>query len=329
MSSEENRSFRRRWPVPLALLIAVVGLGIAGTLLQAIATAIDYRKYRAPGRLVDVGGHHIHLHVTGEDRGGPTVILEAGLMNSSNQWAWVQPEVAQWSRVISYDRAGLGWSERSRNPRDGEQIAHELHSALEIAGIEGPYVLVGHSLGGLFMRIFASLYPDDVVGIVLVESVHPDQIQPQTPGRQRYEDYGRLMRRQLALSRFGLLRLTNLATPVSPDLPPEKQAEMRAFYVSTRHLAAAVDEWNAWDQLTSAQARRVTTIGDKPLIVLTAGANNRPDWRGLQSYLLSLSTQSTHRVLEGATHDGILTNREHATVVASVIREVVEGPAQR
>lgn len=124
---------------------------------------------RLLAHLVDAGGRRLHLNVMGEDKDGPTVILEAGGMSS--QWAWIQPEIAEFARVVSYDRAGLGWSEQ---PHDARHISQQLHTALEEAGIGGPYVLVGHSMGGVYARQFAGDYPDEVAGMVLLDSSYPD-----------------------------------------------------------------------------------------------------------------------------------------------------------
>jgi pimeloyl-ACP methyl ester carboxylesterase len=133
--------------------------------------------------MVDVGGYRLHLYCTGE--GSPTVILEAGGGNPWLSWYQVQPQVAQFTRVCSYDRAGLGWSDPSPKPRTTKVIADELHTLLHNAGITAPFVLVGHSLGGLDARMFASQYPSEAVGMVLVDSSHPDQDDRFPPDAQK------------------------------------------------------------------------------------------------------------------------------------------------
>jgi alpha-beta hydrolase superfamily lysophospholipase len=155
-----QRTKPRLW-IQRGLLVGIVPtvLAVSGAIYQAISTARDRRKYLPPGRMVDVGGHRLHLHITGEDRNTPTVVLEGGLGFPSVEWAWVQAGVAHFARVVAYDRAGVAWSEPGPKPRDGHRIAEELHAALHAAGIEGPYVLVGHSFGGLFVRAFADSLP--------------------------------------------------------------------------------------------------------------------------------------------------------------------------
>ena len=138
-------------------LVVAAALGSAAAVQQAL-TVRDRRRYPAPGVLVNVDGHPMHLLVRGPDVSGPTVVLEAGMGSFSPNWCWVQEELALRIRSVAYDRAGLGWSRRSRRQRDAQTIAVELRDALREAGIEPPYVLAGHSFGGLPVRAFADLY---------------------------------------------------------------------------------------------------------------------------------------------------------------------------
>src|SRR3990170_1939497 len=155
--------------VMLGVLILALVMLTAG----AIAKANLAKQYPAPGQLVDAGGYKLHINCTGQ--GSPTVILAAGSLEYSLFWALVQPEVARFTRVCSYDRAGYGWSEPSPHPRTANTMVKELHTLLVNAGIEGPYVLVGHSLSGMLVRVYANNYPDEVVGMVLVDSFHEEQ----------------------------------------------------------------------------------------------------------------------------------------------------------
>src|SRR5215207_7597931 len=150
------------------MITGLLALAVIGAIYQAIATQIDQRTYPPPGEMVDVGTHSLHINCIGQ--GSPTVILESGLGTMSADWANVQPEVANTTRVCAYDRAGTGWSEPGPEPRDSQQIARELHTLLGNAGIDDPYVLVGQSFGGLYVRMYASRYPKEVEGMVLVDA---------------------------------------------------------------------------------------------------------------------------------------------------------------
>ena len=150
-----GRPSARRALAGLALI--VVALALTGVAYQGIATMVDAHRYPPPGRLVDVGGYRLHVYCTGSGR--PTVVLDALFPGTVSNWAWVQPQIARTTRVCAYDRAGLGWSDRGPGPRDARQHARELHTLLTRAQITGPYVLVGHSLGGLSVREFAEEYP--------------------------------------------------------------------------------------------------------------------------------------------------------------------------
>ncbi|MEZ4735051.1 MAG: alpha/beta hydrolase [Caldilineaceae bacterium] len=147
----------------LALLILLVALGAIGAAYQAMATVRDARAFPPSGQLVDVGGYRLHLSCIGQ--GSPTVILESGQANSLAVWSWIQPEVAKTTQVCAYDRAGIGGSDTGPLPRDARQMVRELHTLLQNAAIAPPYVLVGHSFGGLVTHVYAAQYPAEVAGL--------------------------------------------------------------------------------------------------------------------------------------------------------------------
>jgi len=157
------------------LAIAAFMLAGVGSAYQAIASRNDGQQYLPPGQFVDLDGRRIHMLVMGKETGKPTIILEAGIASFSSNWAWVQTELATYTRVVAVDRAGLGWSDPTTEPQDAQQSAIDLHEVLQKAGISGPYVVAGHSYGGLVVRAFTDLYPQDVTGMVLVDASHPDQ----------------------------------------------------------------------------------------------------------------------------------------------------------
>ena len=150
------------------IVAALLILILAGWIFEPIAEAADAKAYPPPGQMVDVGGYRLHINCTGS--GSPTVVIETGWGDSSASWGWVQPEVAKTTRICTYDRAGMGWSETSPQPRTAREFAKELHTLLAKANEPGPYVLVGHSLGGYTVRVYAHDYPEEVAGLVLMRT---------------------------------------------------------------------------------------------------------------------------------------------------------------
>lgn len=164
------RRIGRGMIVAVPVLILLAG---AGVVYQDAATAKDRETYPAPGKLIEVNGQVMHLYCIGA--GSPTVILESGAGGNSLLWGYIQPTVAKTTRVCTYDRAGYGWSEARSGERTTINVAEELHTLLTHAGIEPPYILAGHSFGGLIIRTYTRLYPDEVVGLVFVDAAHPNQ----------------------------------------------------------------------------------------------------------------------------------------------------------
>jgi pimeloyl-ACP methyl ester carboxylesterase len=151
----------------LALAIVLVALPLLGLSYETISAVVDAQRFPPPGKLITVDGHQMHLNCTGA--GGSTVVMDAGLGGWSLDWSMIQPEIAQFTRVCSYDRAGLGWSEAGAGAGDAQHAVADLHSLLAISGEQGPFVLVGHSNGGLRAALYAHAYPQEVAGIVLVD----------------------------------------------------------------------------------------------------------------------------------------------------------------
>ena len=318
-------------------------LTIAATaiLLLALLTGFVYEQgarrsatqaFPPPGRLVEVDGKLSHLDCRGE--GSPTVILEAGINEGGSQtWERVRPAIAPLSRVCAYDQAGIMWSERRDRPRDADHIAEDLHTLLTTAGESPPYVMVGHSLGGLMIRVFADHYSDEVVGFVFVDSSHPEQNQrfPSDVLDVMTFPSPLLLR---AIAALGILRLTAPATPSA--LPPAvSEAIHRHLPQSMNGIAdiiASVDS-------VFAQAQTTGPFGDRPTIILTAGrfleelpyqidaatterlrAVWSETWPQLQAELTALSTNTDWRVIEGASH---YIPRDAPEAIAVAVRDVV------
>src|SRR5215210_3153257 len=324
-STTPRRVMRRIGMALLGLVVALLVLAVAGAIYQAIATELAERAYPPPGELVDVGGYSLHINCVGQ--GSPTVVLDAGSGAFSAQWVRVQQEVSGITRVCAYDRAGMGWSEMGPEPRDAKQISSELHTLLKGAGIKGPYVLVGHSFGGMYMQTYAARYPYEVAGVVLVDSsTDPDQFshQPVTqdsyePQKQRFAVVPKLVRLGVSLpARLGIVRLLSKLDPAPPELPPQQRAQIDALAPSTRQVSTYALEF-----LAPTQTRRLGSLGNKPLAVVTAG-KSEPSWLKRQDKLATLSSSnSTHRVVKGATHESLVYDRSDSQATSTAIVEVV------
>ena len=233
----------------LVLLVLLVAGVLVSSGYQAFATTRDVEKYPAPGQLIDVGGYRLHLYCVGE--GAPTVVMEAGMSGWSTDWLLVQPEVAKVTRACVYDRAGYGWSEEGPRPQDSQQVAAALHTLLSGAGIEGEIVVVGHSLGGVFAQYYARAHPQQVVGLVLVDSVHPRQSQIMPADvRDKYEgDLKTLTAFTKVFAPTGLLRLAGqTVSPIADKLPGEYQNMVRALGYQSKAYRALDAEMAAFRQ---------------------------------------------------------------------------------
>jgi pimeloyl-ACP methyl ester carboxylesterase len=304
-----------------------------------------------PGKLIDAGGHRLHINCTGKSE--PTIVMEAGAGDFSFDWSLVQPKVARFARACTYDRAGYAWSEAGPTPRTMQQIVYELHTGLHNAGIKSPYVLVGHSLGGLIVRVFANQYPKEVAGMVLVDSSHEDQsivIMDRTTRKEKVVHW-----RELASSKpippiqtrppgsagsnsaSARSRSNQNRLDAPYDKLPLKVQQMRLWAMSQpNYEAARASETFDFlaDELARMFGRRNETkypLGDMPLIVLTRGIPGEDERAHqvlleehdrLQSELKSLSTNSKQMIAE---HSGHFIQIEQPELVVSAVREVVSA----
>lgn len=309
-------------------LLAATVLFFAATLFglgyQWSSTRADAARYPPPGRMVDVGGFELHVYCTGQ--GSPTVILDALFPGTVSNWAWVQPELAKSTRVCAYDRAGLGWSDSGPEPRDALRHAQELHALLQNADIDGPYVLVGHSLGGLFSRMFADQYPNEVAGMALVEATNPD-----TWVRRGLPEGVGVDSSQLAigsfLSRFGLFRAGIIpAYGSDPDLPPQQRQELQAFFDSTKSMET-IRSMDASFAVALDQVRKARDLDDRPLATILGaqGDGGADELKPLFEEQAALSSNSISVMVEGATHAGLVDNQTAAAETTRVILRVVEA----
>lgn len=306
----------RRWllyPVLAILIVASVGGGY-----ETVRESLDTNAYPMPGQLVDVGGHSLHLNCTGS--GSPTVVLEPGLGEASWAMSWIAPEVARDSRVCVYDRAGRGWSQGVVGPQDGIQIGADLHTLLDRAHIPGPYVLAGHSFGGLYILAFAAEYPDQVAGMVLLDSTAPRSA-PSPPTRTgSYDLLGRISALLPAAAHLGVARLYGQFSYGS--LPSRARDEARASIATARNVRSFMDELSA-SAFAVQQAASLIDLADRPLIVITAGREHDAQWFSAQQKMATLSTNSRHRVVANATHASLLLDQTDAAAASQAVRDVI------
>lgn len=316
-----RRTVPRRGRWMLTGVATVLAVAAVGATYENISLVRDQRTYAAPGKSYDVNGHRLYLDCRGQ--GGPTVVLFNGMGEVSVSWARIVDQADNHTRVCAYDRAGQGWSGDVDHPQDGITAAHDLHTLLREAGEQGPYVLAGHSIGGTYALTYAAQYPEQVAGLVLLDSSSPDQFTalPAYPGQYA------VMRRGLAvlptLDRFGLGRLVNV---LQPTHLPEPAADVANSLVGTARAARnGRDELSMLPQVF-AQAQALTTLHDRPLAVLTAreSVDGTAGWAKAQDQLTALSTNATHRVVD-STHMGLLEDPGPARQAADAINQVVDA----
>lgn len=298
-------------------LVATLALG--GAAYEQIADARDATAYPPAGRLVDVGGYRLHLDCHGE--GSPTVVLDAGLGQSSLDWVLVQPELARTMRVCSFDRAGMGWSEPGPEPRSPARLADELHSLLANAGVPGPYVLVGHSLAGKNARMFAAAHPADVAGMVLVDA--RSELVDRDADMTAFA--AMLDAQALAYSlarRLGVARLFGPALVDLPLVPPTIATRMALAATSPSAIAETTAEGLA--RAVDDDALAAARLGSLRLIVIAAGDSleNLPGWPEAQQQMATLSTNGELVVAQDSGH---AIHLDQPAIVIDAITDLVDA----
>jgi len=324
--STSHPVFRR---MVLLLIAFLLLLAVAGFFYENISEARDRRFNPLEGRLLDVGGRTMHIDCTGE--GSPTVILDSGLGDSYLSWRKVQPEIAKFTRVCSYDRAGLGYSEPSSQPRTSKVIAEELHALLQAASVPPPYVIVGHSMGGYDVRVYTSRYRNEIVGMVLVDASHPDQ-ENRFPAELKNMEGSWHREAQFIASTmpFGIPRLLGLC---------DNDAVTRAADCNWHSAREQLAEMSAFPE-SAAETAQTGSLSDLPLAVLSHDPDKPsgdlpPDlakptneaWEKMQEELAHLSPRGTQTVAKNSAH---YIQIDRPDVVIDAVRNIVEQarPAQ-
>jgi pimeloyl-ACP methyl ester carboxylesterase len=327
----------------IGLVIVLVIAMVAGAIYQAAASASDLKNYPPPGELYNVGDYRLHLYCIGEGR--PTVILEAGSGFPALTWYLVQKEVGGFARVCSYDRAGYGWSDPASGPLSPAQVATDLHKLLEIAQVPDPYILVGHSAGGYYIRAYANQYPSEVVGMVLVDAAYEQQDLLYPP------EFIKLMNNSAAMlplcqimAPFGGMRATKILNALVPanSFPADVEGAFLSIIHRTSYCKTMANETEAVAAFRS-HPDLPNSLGDLPLIVLSAGITADEEYaqmggaksgisrevytkvyeanQEMQKELASFSTQGRQVI---ATESGHLIHYNQPELVIDAIRTLVE-----
>ena len=326
----------RLWLWIRRVLLVLVGLILvvllAGLVYQFVATRLAYREYPAPGEMVAVSGHGMQLYCAGKARGGPTVVMDSGIGGGLLDWQTVQPKVAKFARVCSYDRSGLGWSESGPKPRTSPQIVKELHALLENAGVGGPYVLVGHSFWGANVQLYAAEYPKEVAGMVLVDSALDSRVLDKDL-RDAAEGATPSPLTLKAMAPLGIVRLLSGGSGEG-GLPEGFEEERNAIYNSTRHIYAFADESATINKSVAKATDAAPSLGEKPLIVLSAGSRQYPGFTKGQAkrfneraneFEASLPDLSQNSKLVEAKDSAHYIQFDRPGLVVDAIRRVVEA----
>jgi pimeloyl-ACP methyl ester carboxylesterase len=262
------------------------------------------------GEMIDIGGRRLRLVRAGERSDKPVVVFECGAFGCAADWAVVQERLARRGVYsLAYDRAGLGYSDPGPAPRDGRAIAADLEALLAHAGETGRLLMVGHSMGGLLLRIFVGRNRERVTGVVLVDAVTPETIEAPAAARAIHA-YRRAMKLVGRLSGVGFMRPVSMLIGDMIGLEPEASAEKRRIYGSASHARWAADEVAHWPA-TSAQGREIGPYDPAlPVAVVTAGATRLPaHLKAIQAAPARASQHGSVVEIAGAGHASLLGKR--------------------
>lgn len=312
------KSKQRIKKILLAGLLIFAGLSIVGFIYEKIVEVIDAKTITPPGQIVMVDGHKMHIYCTGENEiGKPTVILDSGAGDNWESWRRVQPEVAKRTRVCSYDRSGLGFSETAKNDHSNVTVAKELEELLQVANIQPPYIMVGHSIGGFNIRLFAQNNKDKIVGLVFVD--------PSLEGMQKSEEslsakisFGLISVLARYVTGTGLYRLILTAFP---DFRPytTSNAVSRAGVATVKVMNTTIKESKnvSYDAVKSAD-----NFGSVPLIVLTSKetAAYDPSWLFWSKDLARTSSNGKQITVKDSSH--YIQIDQPQIIVDSIIEEL-------
>lgn len=301
----------------------------------------EFASLPPPGRLIEVGGHRLHLNCTGA--GTPTVILEEGAGGGSLNWTWIQRKVAVTTRVCSYDRPGHAWSDSTETPRDAETVSHELDALLKAAGEKGPFIAVGHSIGGPYARMFAARQGRNVVGLVLVDATPPNALTAMAevgmPPIEKGAIASFIASHKILFQIADGIGLVRLGHDIDwNDFPPDIVPAMRVYLLDHERARTAVRELESGSE-TLHQVGALDNVSAMPVVVISSDrwvdkdpniAATRAEWnKKLQRDWLAISSNSRFVIVPGSDHLSLLSNKEHAAVVSDAIIRLVHSLRRR
>lgn len=309
-----------------------IGMFIGSLLILIILAGLCFRLFgpkpqKPPGKLVDVGGFKLHINSSGEKSSKPTLVIEGGAGVASEYYHWLNEGLKDSMRVVRYDRAGLGYSEVSNTPRNPVTIVRELHTLLEKSGESPPYILAGHSFGGPYIRVFTELYPSEVVGLIFLDSSHPEQVK-RSNLTQRSSNKFKLvlgvLTVQAVLGDMGILTLyESFMGPIlsAEGLPDEINNRTKDFFIGGKYVRAYREELK-WYHSGLERAAEANEFDSLPIRVFTASETFDSEWLKMQKEIANLSTNGKQMSIDG-NHATIFTKKENAEIICKEIIQLL------
>ncbi|WP_019421289.1 alpha/beta fold hydrolase [Paenibacillus sp. OSY-SE] len=334
-TGKAKRTSRKNWAkmlvTALAVLVCIIGLGFV---YEWVASLQAKQNYPPPGKLVDVGGFRLHVKKIGI--GSPTIVFEAGSRESSHIWRDIPEQLAKDATVVTYDRAGYSWSEQADTERTGNRIVQELHTALQQEGIRGPYILVGHSQGGMYSRLFAQQYRDEVAGLVLLDA-RPEQFSQATDAIFEREGLDPDKAGIPPTALVKLLKASGAMRLFQNSLLAQLPAEERPLYVNVDAASAYLETAEEEDRhMTEVEeAIRDQQLGSLPVRIVTHAIPNDATafgmsaessrqlediWQDQQKGLLDISTDSELIIAQNSGH---MIMHDEPDLVVEIVQELL------
>jgi len=321
-----------------------IALTIGSIIVLILLTGLCFRLFntapQAPGKLVAINGVYLHINSSGELSGKPTLVIESGAGTPSTTYHWLDKKLKSTIRVVRYDRAGLGYSDESNTPRDPKTVAQELHELLEKSGERPPYIMVGHSLGGLHIRVFTQLYPNEVVGMIFLDSSHPDQLERMK--MPAFDSMTPILQIYSVLADIGIISaIDTFFGPImtGEGLPTEVNNELADILKNGKHFRGQINEMEFLD-IAFQQSKTTKDFNSIPIRVFTAAEEIpemnkkimrkmgmdpdtfQPEWFKMHKEIAELSTNGKQISIDG-NHFSIFTKEENAEIICKEIRQLL------